>query len=92
MECSTFSHINKEGRKVYKPKLAFNTLDDAIAECKKLNARPKQITKLVSYKCKSCHKYHIGRNGKTLTDKYKDKLSNSVPKPTFKIIGKINLK
>jgi len=91
MGCSTFSHINEHGDKVFKPKLKFNTLDDAIVECKKLNARPKQITKLVSYKCKTCHKYHIGRNGKTLTDKYKDKLKQVIPKPKFKILGKINL-
>ena len=50
-------------------------MDEAILECKVLNAKPKQITKLVSYKCKDCCKYHIGRNGKTLTQKYKDKLN-----------------
>jgi hypothetical protein len=91
MDCKTFSHIGADGEKVYRPKKSYKTLDEAIAECKKLNARDKQITKLVSYKCKECHKYHIGRNGKELSQKYKEKLTKTLPKPTFKIIGKINL-
>ena len=75
MYCRTFSHINDKGRKTYKDKKSFDTLKEAILECKILNAKPKQITKLVSYKCTDCHKYHIGRNGKMLTQKYKDKLN-----------------
>jgi predicted RNA-binding Zn-ribbon protein involved in translation (DUF1610 family) len=73
MDCKTFSHINEHGTKTYKYKHKFNTLDDAIAECKKLNAKPNQLTKLVSYKCPECHKYHIGRNGKPVTEKYRGK-------------------
>lgn len=80
MECKTFSHIGDNGRKVYKSKVGFDTLDDAIFRCKQLNADTKQITKLVSYKCKTCCKYHIGRNGKTLTDKYKAKLNAELDK------------
>jgi len=74
MDCKTFSHINEKGRKTYKHKKSF----EAILECKILNAKPKQITKLVSYKCKGCHKYHIGRNGTMLTKKYKDKLEKEL--------------
>lgn len=91
MDCKTFSHINDDGTKTHKYKHKFNTLDDAIVECKKLNARPNQITKLVSYKCRECCKYHIGRNGKPVTDKYREKIVKAKPTPTFKIVGKINL-
>ncbi len=80
MQCKTFSHINDKGGKSYKNKKSFDTLKEAILECKVLNAKPKQITKLVSYKCKDCCKYHIGRNGKTLTEKYKAKLNTELDK------------
>jgi hypothetical protein len=80
MQCKTFSHIGEDGEKVYKSKKAFDTLDDAILQCKIENAKSKQISKLVSYKCKECHKYHMGRNGKTLTQKYKDKLNDELGK------------
>ena len=77
-----------------KPKRAYEDHASAIEACKKLNMRPEQITKLVSYKCKVCYKYHIGRNGKKITDKYREKhtikASDSVNK-SFKIIGKIDL-
>ena len=52
-----------------KPKVKFDTMDDAIAECKKLNQDLKRIHKLVSYKCNNCFKYHIGSNGKLLKHK-----------------------
>lgn len=89
MECKTFSHIDEQGNKVYKFKYKFLTLDDAIARCKELNSRATQLTKLVSYKCMECHYYHIGRNGKPISDKYKTKLIESKPRPQFKIVGKI---
>lgn len=57
MECSTI---------LGKPKRKFNTLDEAIAMCKKLNAQEQRIHKLVSYKCSKCFFYHIGTNGKLL--------------------------
>ena len=94
MQCQTFSHINEEtGEKVMKPKKAFDTLDEAIATCKKLNMRPHRISKLVSYKCRKCHKYHIGRNGKEITDKYRDKHTIKAKDKLkgFKVIGKIDL-
>ena len=75
MQCKTFSHINENGGKSFKNKKSFDSLKEAILECKVLNSKPKQITKLVSYKCVECHKYHIGRNSKILTDKYKKKLN-----------------
>ena len=64
--CKTFSHIGENGEKVWKDKVKFLTLDDAIIEAKRMNNLPKTIHKLVAYKCTVCHKYHIGRNGKLI--------------------------
>jgi hypothetical protein len=64
--CETLLYIDKDGNRVTKPKRKFKHLDDAIAECKRVNAKPQTIHKVVSYKCKVCHYYHIGRNGKIL--------------------------
>lgn len=60
MECTT---------KWGKPKRKYDTLDEAIEACKKLNSNEKRIHKLVSYKCSICFKYHIGSNGKLLKHK-----------------------
>jgi len=57
MECVTYYG---------KSKVKFNTMNDAIAEAKKLNLQPKRIHKLVAYKCSKCFKYHIGNNGRLL--------------------------
>lgn len=107
MECDTLIRIDPEsGERITKPKKSFDTLKEAIAACKKLNAKPDRINKVVSYKCKSCHKYHIGRNGKEIKDKYRDKLNKelnrkkpkskanytrNISEANFKIVGKIDL-
>lgn len=97
--------IDENGNKVLKDKRKFNTLDEAIEACKILNARLDRIDKVVSYKCSVCHKYHIGRNGKEISDKVRNKLSkthevvNRTPvnnienwnNAQFKIVGKIDL-
>jgi len=89
MKCETLSHIDTDGKKVMKPKRQFNTLDEAIKEAKKRNAEFNTITKLVAYKCDKCFKYHIGRNGKTITDKEKIKFQKSTF--NFKVLGKITI-
>lgn len=90
MMCDTLVKIDSDGRKEYKHKKAYNTLDEAITQAKKINAREDQVTKLVSYKCTYCHKYHIGRNGKTLTDKDREKYRKELG-ISIKILGKIDL-
>lgn len=52
-----------------KPKVKFNTLEDAIAMAKVLNQQDKRIHKLIAYKCWACFKFHLGSNGKLLTKK-----------------------
>ena len=74
MECKTVAGVDSVGRKVIKDKNSFNTLKEAIIACKNLNSRMDRTHKVVSYKCKGCSKYHIGRNGTIITDKYRDKL------------------
>jgi hypothetical protein len=86
--CNTLVRIEPDGTKVYKEKKKFDTLVEAIEECKKLNAQPYRISKIVSYKCKHCCKYHTGRNGKTITDKYRDKLQVEQYEPTAEEIEK----
>lgn len=90
MICDTLIKTDPDGRKHFKPKRAYNTLDDAIAEAKKLNALSDHTQKLVSYKCTYCWKYHIGRNGKIITEKEKVKYQKE-PQVSFKILGKIDL-
>jgi len=48
------------------PKKKFMTLEDAIAEAKRLNLKDQQIHKVVAYKCSVCHKYHVGKGKKIL--------------------------
>lgn len=101
--CQTLSHYDELQRPVYKNKHPFETHDLAVKACKIYNLKEQQIKKLVTYKCKVCHKYHIGRNGNDINAKYKrkitrerDKRFNDNRKPNikthqFKIIGKIEL-
>jgi hypothetical protein len=95
-ECQTLVRTEEDGTMVLKDKHKFDTHDEAVAECKKQNAKPGRIHKVVTYKCKVCHKYHIGRNGKEIKDKYRDKLAKSnfkakLDSAEFKVVGKIDL-
>jgi len=93
MDCETLIRIDPDGTKHYKSKKAYNTLDEAIKAAKRMNSQEKNITKVVSYKCKKCFKYHIGRNGKKLSDKEKEKYFLDVIRNThLKVVGKIDLK
>lgn len=87
MECTTQIVDRTNGQLVDKPKRPFNDLEAAIRHAKSVNALPDRKFKVVAYKCKCCYKFHVGRNGNTITNKEKEKW-----KPQgFKIIGKINL-
>ena len=73
MQCTTLDRVEENGVMVMKPKRQFPTLDAAIAAAKVENARDDHDHKVVAYKCNVCFKYHIGRNGKPLTDKERNK-------------------
>lgn len=72
MECLTLYRY-ENGLPIYKPKISFNTLDDAIKQAKRFNSNDHVIHKVVAYKCKVCFKYHLGRNGKELKDKDRER-------------------
>lgn len=60
--CTKLLYKNPDGTEVREPKVAFDTLDQAIVAAKSLNARGNAQHKAVAYKCSSCFKYHVGRN------------------------------
>jgi hypothetical protein len=82
MECTTLDRVEENGVMVMRPKKQFDTLDKAIAVAKIENAKPDHIHKVVAYKCNVCHKYHVGRNGKPLTEKERLKRQREI---TFEI-------
>lgn len=51
-KCDTFSHFDKNGKQVLKPKHKFKTDKEAITE--------------VAYKCNKCSNYHIGKTNKEI--------------------------
>jgi len=89
-QCKT-ERTQEDGSIIVVDKVKFNTLKEAIAEAKKQNAMPGKEYKLVSYKCNVCHKYHIGRNGTLITDKYRSKLKEEKQEERRKIFDE-NLK
>ena len=85
MECDTIERYDENLNPILKPKLKFNTLDEAIEHAKYVNSKDHIIHKVVAYKCKKCFKYHVGRNGKELTEKERIKFKN---KNKLSIYGK----
>jgi hypothetical protein len=66
MECETIYRYTQDLQPITKFKIKFDTLEEAIEQCKIINSQKYRIGKVVSYKCSKCHKYHIGKNGKKL--------------------------
>lgn len=62
-------YTKPDGTTIIKPKKKFDTNEEAIEAAKKINAKPYQSSKVVAYKCKMCHKFHVGRNGKKIKNK-----------------------
>lgn len=78
MECTTLERYDEKMNPVYKPKRAFDTQDEAIEVAKFVNSQDHVIHKVVPYRCKTCKKYHLGRNGKILKDKERQKHKNQI--------------
>lgn len=90
-KCTT-TKIDKEGNEVVKNKKQFVTLDSAIKHAKEMNIISTHTEKLVAYKCATCFRYHVGRNGNKIKDKERDKFKKDLEKPMrFKVLGKIDL-
>jgi hypothetical protein len=69
----TLERYDEQHNPVYKPKRVFDTQDEAIEVAKFVNSQDRVIHKVVPYRCKICNKYHLGRNGKELKDKERQK-------------------
>lgn len=90
-KCTTIK-IDDDGNEVIKNKKQFFTLDSAIRHAKEMNIKSDHTEKLVAYKCTTCFRYHVGRNGNTIKDKERDKFKKDLDKPMrFKVLGKIDL-
>ena len=87
-KCTTIK-IDDDGNEVIKNKKQFFTLDSAIRHAKEINIKRDHTEKLVAYKCSYCHEYHIGRNGKRITPKEKEKYRKELG-IELKIFGKID--
>jgi len=74
MECRTLEYYDVNHQPVYKLKARFNTLEEAIRVAKIENAKPEHIHKVVAYKCNECYGFHVGRNGKEIKNKDRNKL------------------
>lgn len=68
-----------DGKKV--PKKAYNTERQALDAAFRLNSCDHVIHKMVAYKCRTCDKWHIGSNGRELTNEdrehYKELIRNN---------------
>ena len=79
MTCDTIERY-ENGMPVYKKKRAFNTLEEAITEAKKVNSGDFIIHKVVAYRCDYCFKFHLGKNGHELTEKERAKFKSAIKK------------
>ncbi len=73
MKCFTKS-VDIFGKEVFVEKKKYTTLDNAIEVAKSINSKEDREFKLVAYKCKYCFGYHIGKNGKIIKEKEKEKI------------------
>ena len=93
-KCTTLTTIalDENGNPKVKKKKTFFTLESAIQHAKLMNVREDRVKKVVAYKCKECHRYHVGRNGSTIKDKEKEKIKKSLEKPLrLKVLGYLDL-
>jgi len=72
MDCKRIERY-EDGKPVYRAKKFYETQDEAIDVAKIINSQDHVIHKVVPYRCKFCNKYHLGRNGKILKDKERQK-------------------
>ena len=78
MECKTIERYTETNEPVYKKKKSFDTLELDISHAKWVNSKDHVINKVVAYKCSKCFKFHVGRNGKPLTDKDREKFKKTL--------------
>lgn len=59
---------------MYVEKISYDTDKEAIDVARQMNTNKIQTHKAIVYKCPKCHKWHIGRLSKVLTEKDKKKI------------------
>jgi len=57
-----------------KPKIKYNTEEDAVIRCYEMNIKEGQVHKMVTYQCPVCKKWHIGNSKKVLTPEEREKI------------------
>jgi predicted CXXCH cytochrome family protein len=77
--CKKFSHYDKDGNPVYVEKRSYDTDKEAIEIARQMNTNEIQIHKAIAYKCLKCHKWHVGRTSKILTEKDKKRYASKKP-------------
>lgn len=65
---------DRDGGQTKQDKHKYDTLDEAIEAAKEINLSGRNIRKAVAYKCKTCFKYHVGRNNTLITPKVINKI------------------
>lgn len=73
-----------------KEKIAYETDKEAIEKAREMNLRPQTIRKVVAYKCDTCHKWHIGRTSKCLTEKDREHYRKAGGEYNFKPVTYID--
>lgn len=72
MERTTRSHYKVLNGELI-PKQAYNSENEALNVARFLNSKDNVIHKMVAYKCIKCNKWHIGSNGRELTNEDREK-------------------
>ena len=49
-------------------KVSYDTEKEALTVARFLNTKPNIMHKMVAYKCFKCEKWHVGSNGRVLTE------------------------
>lgn len=91
MKCDTHSHYDENGEEMRKNKLAYETFKEANEKAKILNLARGRKKMLSAYKCKICGKYHIGKNGKYITEEYRKRVTPTIKLKGLTVTGKIDL-
>ena len=59
-------------------KVGYDTEKEALTVARFLNTRPNIMHKMIAYKCFKCNKWHVGSNGRLLTEEDREKAINKL--------------
>lgn len=81
--------ITKKGEKILQNKKKYQSELAAKSACKNINLKPNVKEMCSAYYCSVCGQWHVGRNGRKMTDGAKQKLIDNYFK--IKVVGFIDL-